>query len=301
MKFATAALALVPILGANAVKILQVNDDGWAEQYLRALNNALRKRADYNVVLSAPAENKSGTGSSDDDPIVRDLACQYNSCLAGSGPTGTNATDPTLNWVNSFPVTAARYGIEQFGPRNWGVDETPDLCVTGPNVGSNLWLSTLISGTVGSACYCASDASIPAIAFSGASTGTLAWNSFPYAQRSLIYAELAAILVDRIIASGTPYLPENVFLNVNFPDVNDNCATVDDFSWVLTRVNPGFFSPDDVEWCGESRLPTEFSIVNSDGCYISISVGNADDKSTENDVSKQKAVLDKLSDMLVCV
>lgn len=62
MKFATAALALVPILGANAVKILQVNDDGWAEQYLRALNNALRKRADYNVVLSAPAENKSGTG-----------------------------------------------------------------------------------------------------------------------------------------------------------------------------------------------------------------------------------------------
>ena len=53
-------LATVSALSANAVRILQSNDDGWAELYLRSLHDELMK-AGHDVVLSGPAENKSGS------------------------------------------------------------------------------------------------------------------------------------------------------------------------------------------------------------------------------------------------
>ena len=53
------SLAILP-LAAQAVRIVQSNDDGWAESYIRTFNDALNK-AGYEVVLSAPAENKSGS------------------------------------------------------------------------------------------------------------------------------------------------------------------------------------------------------------------------------------------------
>ena len=48
------SLAILP-LAAQAVRIVQSNDDGWAESYIRTFNDALNK-AGYEVVLSAPAE-----------------------------------------------------------------------------------------------------------------------------------------------------------------------------------------------------------------------------------------------------
>lgn len=53
--------ALLPALGVQGIRILQSNDDGWAELYIRSLNDALNA-AGHDVVLSAPAENKSGSG-----------------------------------------------------------------------------------------------------------------------------------------------------------------------------------------------------------------------------------------------
>lgn len=50
-------------LGAQAVRIIQSNDDGWAESYIRTLNDALNE-AGHDVVLSAPADNKSGSSES---------------------------------------------------------------------------------------------------------------------------------------------------------------------------------------------------------------------------------------------
>lgn len=57
--FATIFAALV----AQAARIVQSNDDGWAELYLRSFNDALNE-AGHDVVLSAPADNQSGTGRS---------------------------------------------------------------------------------------------------------------------------------------------------------------------------------------------------------------------------------------------
>jgi broad specificity polyphosphatase/5'/3'-nucleotidase SurE len=46
---------------AQAVRIIQSNDDGWSEANLRTFFNVLNA-AGHQVVLSGPAENQSGTG-----------------------------------------------------------------------------------------------------------------------------------------------------------------------------------------------------------------------------------------------
>lgn len=53
-------LALLPALGVQGIRIIQSNDDGWAEQYVRTFHDALIASG-HDAVLSAPAENKSGT------------------------------------------------------------------------------------------------------------------------------------------------------------------------------------------------------------------------------------------------
>lgn len=54
-------IALLQALSAQGIRIIQSNDDGWAELYVRTLNDALIA-AGHDVVLSAPADNKSGSG-----------------------------------------------------------------------------------------------------------------------------------------------------------------------------------------------------------------------------------------------
>jgi hypothetical protein len=238
-------------------------------------------------------------GSTDFEPSPRNSPCQYDSCTPSSAPIGTNLTSPRLNWVNSFPVTAMRYGLSTIGPQLWG-GAPADLAVAGPNVGSNLYLQVHFSGTVGAAVYAARQARVPAIAFSGASSGTLAWDTQPVPLRSTLYAQLAAKLVDTLTAGGKPYLPEDVWLNVNFPEVNDECSNADDFKWILSRINFGVFSQPDVQICGRTRLPTETEVILTDGCYVSVSVGDAVDKSTV-DATRQAVVLGKLSGLLECL
>lgn len=62
MKLSTpVAVAILQALAAQGIRIVQSNDDGWAELYARSFHDALED-AGHDVVLSAPAENKSGTG-----------------------------------------------------------------------------------------------------------------------------------------------------------------------------------------------------------------------------------------------
>jgi len=59
MKTASLLVALLPL--TQAVRIVVSNDDGWAEINVRTLFNTL-VAAGQQVILSAPAEGKSGTG-----------------------------------------------------------------------------------------------------------------------------------------------------------------------------------------------------------------------------------------------
>ncbi|KAM0450836.1 hypothetical protein ACHAO4_006227 [Trichoderma viride] len=298
MKASAYLAAIIPVLVAQAARIVQSNDDGWAELYLRSFNDALNE-AGHDVVLSAPADNQSGTGSSDSPPIPRTAPCEYDSCIGNGNTTGHNDTRLDLNWVNSFPVTAMKYGINTFGPQLWN-GSAPEFAVAGPNVGTNVFVQLPFSGTVAAAAYAAHEAGIPSIAFSAASTGRLAFDTDPVPLRSSLYGQLAAQLTNEIISSGAPFLPPDVFLNVNFPKVDGSCTDLSDFLWVLTRINPGYFSPPDVSYCGGERLPTELSVITHGGCLISVSVANAKDKTTAS-TDNQAVVLEKLHDMLSCL
>lgn len=172
--------------------------------------------------------------------------------------------------------------------------------MSGPNVGINAWLGDFFSGTVGVAVHGAKEAKIPSIAFSGKSEGVLAWNTTPVPVRSSFYAQIGASLTNRVIAAGVPYLPENVFLNVNFPEVTDSCNSLDDVVYVLTRINIGLFSAPDANHCGSTRLPSEFDVINRKACYVTVSVGDAKDKTTAS-ATQQKAVLDKIGSIFTCI
>lgn len=300
MRLSAAAAAIALPLAADAIRIIQGNDDGWAEKNVRVLHDALVD-AGHNVVLSAPADNQSGRGSLDKEPTTRTTACEYDSCSAeGNGAGGHNLTNPRLNWVNSYPVTAIRYGISDFA-QSFFENQPPELAVTGPNVGSNLDIQVPFSGTVGAAVY-AVEQGIPAIAFSGLSGARTAWDA-PTPLESQVYADLALNLTSAIIESGKPYLPYNTFLNVNFGEVDaKTCNDASRFEFVLSRINvqAPLLSDDDVSTCGEATLPREREVVKSKGCWVSVSVGNAIDKTTAT-ADVQADVLNRLQGLLSCL
>ena len=150
MHFFALSSALLP-LTARATNVVLSNDDGWAEINIRTFYNTLTAAGD-SVVLSAPAENESGTGlqlpylflkgsnfdeewsgSSDAPATPLTEPCEYDSCPTGSPAEGNNASDTRLNYVNSYPVTSMRYGIQTVSPTFFG--GAPDIAVAGFNVG----------------------------------------------------------------------------------------------------------------------------------------------------------------------
>ncbi|KAF7974392.1 hypothetical protein HWV62_12228 [Athelia sp. TMB] len=286
---------------AQSTKVVLTNDDGWAVAQIRAQKDALTA-AGFSVVLSAPAENKSGTGSSSTTPSVLTSPCEYNSCPTGSPAEGFNATDRSLNYVNGYPVDAVKYGIQTLAPKLLG--SKPDLVISGPNVGSNLGVVTLVSGTVGAASEAALEG-IPAIAFNGVSTSEVSYTTLqsdPTSQATLatgIYASAAIQFVQALLADGnTPILPPGIALNVNYP-ATDSCSAASDFKYVLSRI---YWNPltADVHTCGSTTLPTESSVESTDGCYVSVSVFQGSNKLDAN-ATVQAVVLDKLGSFLTCL
>ncbi|KAI0351651.1 sure-like protein [Trametes cingulata] len=310
--FAT-QLAILAVLGATiarAQKIVLTNDDGWAVAQIRAQRDSL-VTAGFDVVLSCPAENKSGTGSSSATPVPLQQPCEFNTCPTGSPAEGHNASDPRLNYVNAFPVDSVRFGIQTLAPQFFG--SSPDFVVSGPNVGNNLGTVTQNSGTVGAACEAAKEG-IPSVAFSASSLSQVSYTTLaseptsPDTLSSLIYARLTTTLtVELLSPPARPVLPAGITLNVNYGSTtfsssgapSGDCTTAGDFRWVFTRILPNS-SATDVETCGSTHLPDETTVVRA-GCFASVSVMNATTKA-DVDAATQAAVLTRLepSGLLTC-
>ncbi|KAJ4421728.1 hypothetical protein N0V82_003572 [Gnomoniopsis sp. IMI 355080] len=297
MQIPTGLLVTFLPLTARAANIVLSNDDGWAEKNIRVFYDALTA-AGENVLISAPAENESGTGSSDETPETVTDGCEFDSCPAGSPAIGSNSSEPRFNYVNSYPVTAMRYGIQNLSQTL--LEGPPDIAVAGFNVGSNTGLTTLISGTVGAATEASLDG-VPGIAFSGTTGSQVAWTTATQIYQS-VYADLSTNVTQTLLASGAPYLPNGIWLNVNYPAVSSStCSSAAQFKFVLSRIySATFLTGDDVTSCGSNRLPTESSVVGTSGCFASISVGDASDK-TDASASDQATVLAKLQPILSCL
>ncbi|KAL9619944.1 MAG: hypothetical protein Q9160_005501 [Pyrenula sp. 1 TL-2023] len=301
MRLLPILLSLLPV--SRAVNIILSNDDGWAELNIRTFYYSLTT-AGNSVVISAPADNKSGTGSTDQTPTPRTTPCEFNSCPANSPAEGYNASQPNFNYVNSYPATSMRYGIQTLSGKFFA--NSPDIAVAGPNVGANTGGTTLISGTVGAATEAAKEG-VPAIAFSGSSGSQIAWTTIPVPNYSSVYADLSTNVTDTLVGTAKPYLPTGTWLNVNYPNVGNSgaCSSTRNVRFVLSRINgAGSGAAKDVATCNNNgRLPTESSVVaktSGSTCYASISVGNA---WTKGDVSaaQQEVVLGKLAGILSCL
>jgi hypothetical protein len=59
--FTRVAVAAFAVTGCRGIRIIQSNDDGWAELYLRSFHDSLLGGG-HDAVVSAPAENQSGRG-----------------------------------------------------------------------------------------------------------------------------------------------------------------------------------------------------------------------------------------------
>ena len=159
------------------------------------------------------------------------------------------------------------------------------------------------SGTAGAAAR-AVQKGVPAIAFSGYPQDKVPWMSDDSTATS-VYSALALYITQKITdpANQTPYLPDNTWLNVNFPKVNDSQCNYSpaEFDFTLSRIKKveanDDDTPADLQHCGSRRLPAETRITGLNniggGCYVSISVARGD---TMEDAGsdKQKAVLARL-------
>ncbi|KAH9922174.1 survival protein sure-like phosphatase/nucleotidase [Fomitopsis serialis] len=281
---------------ALATNIVLTNDDGWAVAQIRAQYADLVS-AGYDVILSCPAENESGTGSDSETPEMLTEPCEYDTCPTGSPAEGYNSTDNHLNYVNAYPVDAVRYGIQTLAPELFDGAE-PDFIVSGPNIGWNTGKTVLKSGTVGAACEAAKEG-YPATAFSGRTGSQKSYTnltsdpSSSTTKSAFIYAALTVQYTNALLASGSsPLLPSGVIVNVNYPSTKE-CSDADDYQWVFAR-NLANSSATDFETCGSTTLPTEKSVVKASGCYASVSVLNATTK-TDVDAYMQGQVYNSLT------
>ena len=117
-----------------------------------------------------------------------------------------------------------------------------------------------------------------------------------------VYAALSTTVTQTLVKSTKPYLPAGIWLNVNFPTVSGTtCSSPSKFKFVLSRINSaGSGTAPDVQTCGSTRLPTETKVVDTAGCYASISVGVATSKADAN-AAEQGVVLNKLKSILSCL
>ncbi|KAI0370904.1 sure-like protein [Pilatotrama ljubarskyi] len=276
----------------SATNILITNDDGWATAQIRQQFDVLNSTG-YNVVLSAPALNQSGKSSLSTTPKPLTEPCEFNTCPAGSPAMGFNSSSPRLNYVNGYPVDAAKHGIETIAPPYYG-GAKPDFVVSGPNVGTNLGLVVLLSGTVGAACE-AARSGIPAAAFSGASGSEVSYTTLytdPDSTSSVaarIYSDLTAKFVRTLTEAASartgPLLPPGVIVNVNYAAIDD-CPSAESYQWVFSRLVWNIFETD-TKTCNSDHLPTESSVVAA-GCYASVSVISAQTKLDVNATLQQE-------------
>ncbi|MEZ5371491.1 MAG: 5'/3'-nucleotidase SurE [Microthrixaceae bacterium] len=157
---AVAAAALLTLLSVTAVGnaragaqgddplvVLVSNDDGIGADGIDALVEALRARPDTTVVVSAPAENQSGSSDK-------------TTPGGASAAPGTTQSGYAGTAVDGFPADAVQHALDNPGPEG-----APDLVMTGSNEGQNIGRLAKLSGTVGSA-QTGARAGIPAVAVS---------------------------------------------------------------------------------------------------------------------------------------
>lgn len=193
-------LVCSPGVGAQSLKILLTNDDGYDAPGLLSLRTAL-EGAGHSVTIVAPLDDRSGSGSS----------------LTTRGTIDYYPQESGVWAVDGTPVDAVTLGLVHVMR-----DDPPDLVVAGANFGQNVGADVLSSGTVGAA-LAASRAGIPAIAVSVGVDLREAGSERAFASTVDAYGPAADFLLEIVTqlaqTGGEGLLPARTVLNVNYPAV----------------------------------------------------------------------------------
>ena len=185
---------------SSVLRILVTNDDGVAADGIDAIVEALVADPNNEVLVSAPAENQSGSGDMTTEGDVE----VTEATTAGGYPATA---------VNGFPADAVLYALDNLYPGG-----PPDLVVSGLNAGQNVGLLMNISGTVGAA-KTAARRGVPAVAGSQGVAG----NSEPiqtYDYPAGVNALLVWIAANRNALLNPTGLPTSI-TSINIPSCTE--------------------------------------------------------------------------------
>jgi len=169
------------------MRILITNDDGIMAPGLLALRRALAELGDVTVVAPTTPQSAVGHAISLSDPV------RVHRVSLGDGAVG---------WaVEGSPADCVKMALYELMP------ERPDLVVSGVNLGANVGINVLYSGTVAAAIE-AAFIGLPAMAVSIEPAETVDFDGA---------ARIARRLIDQTIARN-PSQP--TLLNVNVPDLS---------------------------------------------------------------------------------
>jgi len=170
---------------AQNYRVLITNDDGISSPLIKTLSEEIGKLPNVEVIISAPAENQSGSSHSTDGRLLTVEKVEKEGQPFGYAVSGR-------------PADAVRFGLRVLGK------ETPfDLVISGINRGSNVGKLAHLSGTVGAAME-ALYHGVPAIAVSQEVRGVNTEAS----------AQFVAQIVSKYQKDGAP---KGVVISINIP------------------------------------------------------------------------------------
>jgi len=179
------------------VKALLTNDDGIRAPGLRALHGAVRDRFDE-LMTVAPLTVQSATshGVTFDQPLMtREVRFAPDADPPAAGIA-----------VDGRPADCTKVALTNLWPERFGEGQRPDLVLSGMNMGANVGINVLYSGTVAAAIE-AAFLGVPAIAVSlHLGRGTADYDA---AARQAVRA------VDAVLAAGP--LEPHTCININVP------------------------------------------------------------------------------------
>ncbi len=199
------------------MRILLTNDDGIDSPGIAALHHALDGLGEIIPVAPLTVQSASSHGITFNEPLMTQTVT-VNERMSGFA-------------VDGRPADCVSLALRTILPQQFGAESTVDLTISGMNVGANVGINVLYSGTVGAAVESAF-LGVPALAVS-LQIGDRARTRFGRA------AAIARTIIDRIIETADSGLDAHTVLNVNIPRIESDDAPMPPVRVVAMNTAPG--------------------------------------------------------------
>lgn len=182
------------------MRILLTNDDGITAPGIVALHEALQGLGEIFVVAPLEVQSASGHGITFHAPLMTEEVI-VNECMRGIG-------------VDGRPADCTKLALRALWPERFGAGSRPDLTISGMNMGANVGINIIYSGTVAAAVESAF-LGVPAIAVSLHMSGERGKANFNRA------AWIARQAIDRVLEHK---LDQHGVININVPRTESDDA-----------------------------------------------------------------------------